>query len=71
VTTNKGDAFAMPFGDLETFEIDYLQKILRVKRRGGKTWNFTDEHDNADALFVFHRDVTKARQKLAGQGGQS
>ena len=64
VTTNKGDAFSLSFGDLEVFEIDYLQKLLKVKRRGGKTWNFTDRTANADALFVFHRDVTKARAKL-------
>jgi len=38
-----------------------------VKRRGGKTWNFTDKNENADALFVFHRDVTKARAKMAAQ----
>jgi hypothetical protein len=64
VTSNKGDAFAVPFAELETFEIDYLQKLLKVKRRAGKTWNFTDRTANADALFVFHRDVTKARAKL-------
>lgn len=66
-TSNKGDAFSIGFGDLETFEIGYLQKNLRVKKRGGKTWNFTDKSENADKLFVFHRDVTKAREKLAGQ----
>ena len=38
---------------------------LRVKQRGGKTWNFTDRGANADALFVFHRDVESARKKLA------
>jgi len=68
-TGNKGDAFTLPWAQVEAFEVNYLEKNLKVKRRGGKTWNFTDEHDNADALFVFHRDVTKARQKLAGQGG--
>jgi hypothetical protein len=31
----------------------------------GKTWNFTDKNDNADVLFVFHRDVEAARKKLA------
>ena len=66
-TTNKGDAFELGFGGLETFEVDYLKKNLRVKKRGGKTWNFTDKADNADNLFVFHRDVTKAREKLAAQ----
>jgi hypothetical protein len=67
LTSNKGDAFAVPFADLEVFEVDYMQKNLKVKRRGGKTWNFTDKTPNADALFVFHRDVEKARQKLASR----
>ena len=65
VTSNKGDAFTLAFGQLETFAIDYLDKNLRVKQRGGKTWNFTDRSENADALFVFHRDVEAARKKLA------
>ena len=68
VTANKGDAFAFPFSALEAFEIDYLKKELKVKQKGGKTWNFTDKSDNADKLFVFHRDVTKAREKLAALG---
>ena len=64
-TQNKGDAFALPYAQVETFVVDYLQKNLRVKQKGGKTWNFTDKNDNADALFVFHRDVETARKKLA------
>ena len=36
-----------------------------MKQKGGKTWNFTDKNDNADLLFVFHRDVEAARKKLA------
>ena len=67
-TSNKKDAFTIPFGSLEVFEIDYLKKELKVKQKGGKTWNFTDKSDNADKLFVFHRDVTKARERLAAQG---
>jgi hypothetical protein len=66
-TANRKDAFVIPFGGLETFEIDYMKKELKVKQRGGKTWNFTDRSENADKLFVFHRDVTKAREKLAAQ----
>jgi hypothetical protein len=66
-TTNKGDAFSAPLTALEVFEVDYLKKNLRIKPKGGKTYNFTDPEDNADRLFVFHRDVDKARQKLAGQ----
>ena len=64
-TSNKGDAFVMPYAQVETFVVDYLQKNLRVKQKGGKTWNFTDKNDNADALFVFHREVEAARKKLA------
>ena len=67
-TANKNDAFAFPFGALEVFEIEYLKKELKVKQKGGKTWNFTDKSENADKLFVFHRDVTKAREKMAAQG---
>ena len=66
-TDNKKDAFAFALKDLEAFEIDYLKKELKVKQRGGKTWNFTDKSENADKLFVFHRDVSKAREKLAAQ----
>lgn len=66
-TENKKDAFAFPLRDLDVFEIDYLNKELKVKQRGGKTWNFTDKSENADKLFVFHRDVSKARKKLAAQ----
>jgi hypothetical protein len=65
-TTNKGDAFNLPYAQVETFAVDYIEKNLRVKQKGGKTWNFTDKAAaNADALFVFHRDVEAARKKLA------
>jgi hypothetical protein len=64
-TSNKGDAFALPYAQVETFAVDYLQKNLRIKQKGGKTWNFTDKNGSADALFVFHRDVEAARKKLA------
>ena len=64
-TSNKGDAFTLPYSRVEVFNVDYLDKNLRVKARGGKTWNFTNKEENADALFVFHRDVEAARKKLA------
>jgi hypothetical protein len=64
-SSNKSDAFTLPYADVEQFAVDYLQKNLRVKHRGGKTWNFTDKNNNADMLFVFHRDVEAARKKLA------
>lgn len=65
-TPDKDDAFALRFSEIETFEVDYLKKNLRVKRRGGKTWNFTTKAANADPLFVFHRKVDKVRQQVAG-----
>ena len=70
-TSNKGDAFTMPFAQVETLVVDYLEKNLRVKQRGGKTWNFTNKNENADALFVFHRDVEAARKKLAAGYGRA
>jgi hypothetical protein len=65
VTDNTNDAFSAPLLTLETFEVDYLKKNLRIKLRGGRTYNFADPDDNADRLFVFHRDVEKARERLA------
>jgi hypothetical protein len=62
-TSNTKDQATVPFSALETFEMNYLEKNLRIKQRGGRTWNFTG--DSPDALFVFHRDVEAARQKLA------
>jgi hypothetical protein len=63
-TTNKGDAFTVPLTNLELFQVDYLEKNLKVKIKGGKQYNFTDPMGNADNLFVFQRDVDKARQRL-------
>jgi hypothetical protein len=56
------DAFSLPFGGVETFAVEYTEKRLRLKQRGGRTWNFTTRADNADPLFVFHRDVEAVRQ---------
>jgi hypothetical protein len=66
-TTNKDDAFVLKFSEIEGFEVDYLKKNLRLKRRGGKTWNFTTKAENADPLFVFHRNVDKVRKQVAGR----
>jgi hypothetical protein len=65
-TTDDDDRFILAFGDVETFEVDYLATNLRVKVRDGKTYNFTDPEDNADRLFVFHRDVEAVRRRVAG-----
>ena len=63
--TDGDDAFSIPFAEVERHVVDYLEHTLTVERRGGRTWNFTDEQETADALFVFHRDVERARARLA------
>jgi PEGA domain len=64
-TANENDRFMVPFSNLEVFEVNYLDKNLKIKVRDGRTYNFTDKNPNADALFVFHRNVEKARARLA------
>lgn len=67
-TTDKDDVFSAALQDLETFQVDYLNKNLRIQPRRGKRYDFTDLDGNADRLFVFHRDVERARERLK-QGG--
>ena len=63
-TDNNDDAFSTALLDLETFQVDYLAKNLRVRLPKGRQFNFTDPDGNADRLFVFHRDVERARERL-------
>jgi hypothetical protein len=63
-TETAADAFSLPLSDLEVFSTDYAQKTLKVKKRGGKTWNFTTKAPNADPLVAFQQAVDRARQKL-------
>ena len=63
--TDGDDAFEVGLDALEEFAVDYLEQNLRIKVRGGRTYNFTDRQENADALFVFHREVEEARERLA------
>ena len=60
------DAFQAPLTGLETLAVNYNEKELRLKLKGGKTFTFTTRAANADPLVVFHRDVEKARTKMAG-----
>ena len=66
-TTDKDDAFTVSLADLETFQVDYLEKNLRIQPRKGKRYDFTDPAGNADKLFVFHRDVDRARERMRSQ----
>jgi hypothetical protein len=63
-TTERDDAFSAALLDLDTFQVDYLARILRIQPRRGRRYEFTDPEGNADRLFVFHRDVDKAREQL-------
>lgn len=68
-TANKNDGFTVAMSGIEVFEVDYLNKNLKLKVKKGKTYNFTDPEGSADRLFVFHRDVDKVRQRLLAGGG--
>jgi hypothetical protein len=48
-TTDKDDAFEAPLLNLETFQVDYLNKNLRIQPRQGKRYDFTDPDGNADS----------------------
>ena len=63
-TTDKDDAFKTALLDIDTFEVAYLEKNLRIKLKQGKRFDFTDPDGNADRLFVFQRDVAKAIERL-------
>jgi PEGA domain len=63
-TSNRDDAWTLPFGDLENLSLDYQGKTLQIKQRGGRTWNFTTRTSNADPLLVFQREVDHARSRL-------
>jgi hypothetical protein len=62
---NSKDSFGVPFEQLEDFAIDYMRDNLKVKLRGGRTYNFTSRSGDPDELFVFHREVEAARSRLA------
>jgi len=64
-TENAPDAFSIALSDLEAFSTNYAAKTLKVKKRGGKTWNFTTKAPNADSLVSFQQAVDNARRKIA------
>jgi hypothetical protein len=69
--TTDDDAFSIPLAEIELHEMNYLEHTLTLKRRAGRTYNFTDERDTADPLFVFHREVEQVRERLAASPGQA
>jgi hypothetical protein len=65
--TDDNDAFSIPLAEIELHEIDYLKHTLTLKHRRSRAYNFNDEQDTADALFVFRRDVEAERERLAAR----
>ncbi len=63
-TSHRNDAFTVALTDIETFETDYLKGTLRLKIRGGRSYDFTDPSGKADALYLFHQEVDKVRKRL-------
>lgn len=65
-TANENDGFNVPYSQLEQFEIDYMDKNLNLKVRNGRNYNFTEINEDADALFLFHKNVTEYMEKMDG-----
>lgn len=63
--TGGKDSFEAPRASLRPLELDYLKKNLRVSTTAGRTWNFTTDAPNADALLVFQQRTSKAFARLA------
>lgn len=64
VTDHREDGFTVSLLNIETFKADFLQKNLEIKIRGGRTYDFTDPSGKADALYLFHQEVDKVRQRM-------
>ncbi len=62
-TTKTEDAFSVPLGGIEELSVDYLKSSLRLKLRGGRTYNFSGR--SADALLAFQKKVEAAGRRLA------
>lgn len=63
-TSHKEDAFSVSLQNIETFTADFLQKNLKLKIRGGRTYEFTDPSGKAEAIYLFHQEVDKVRQRV-------
>jgi len=63
--TSGKDSFDAPRASLRPLEVDYVKKNLRVSTTAGRTWNFTSDAPNADALLVFQQRTAKAFARLA------
>ncbi len=62
--TDHKDSFAIPYGSLERFEVDYIKTNMNLKVQKGRNYNFTAQSGDADALFLFHKNVQSFLGKL-------
>ena len=60
-TDHRDHGFAVPLAAVASLEVDYLQKNLRVKLGGGRTFNFTEPQGQADRLLAWQQQVEKVR----------
>jgi hypothetical protein len=67
-TDNRDDGFTVPLTGLETFTTDFAAKSLKVKIKGGRSYDFTDADGKAEPLYFFHQAVDKVRKRLTGGG---
>jgi hypothetical protein len=50
-----GDGFDVPRAAVERLAADARKKLLVVKLRGGRTYNFTEAQGRAEALLAFQK----------------
>ena len=61
-TSNRDDGFRLGMGEIDEFDLDDQRRGLRVRKRGGRTWNFEPRGTTAASLVAFHREVERARR---------
>ena len=62
-TDNQKCAFRLSYAGIQRFEVDYIAKNLHLKSQKGRKYNFTEPNGDADALFVFHKNVSAYMDK--------
>ena len=63
--TRPGDGFDVPRAAVERLEADPRKKVLVVKLRGGRTYNFTEPAGRAEALVSFQKALAKTPARPA------
>lgn len=62
-TPERDDSFRLPLAEVDEFELDQDRKNLRVRQRGGRTWNFAPRGNDTGGLPAFYRQVERARRQ--------